>query len=146
VAPVTFTYDGCKLVYDASKQPKYDYDQSSILIASEKGNQPTGNFAFFAAFPKLVAAKTTAFPKPPVPSGPKPPKMSELLEFGSGKDVPGLQRTFSREYLEQNGITREVAEQWRDVYRWQVENMPKNPAAPGRLDLMERVIETLSGG
>ena len=93
-----------------------------------------------------LAAKTTAFPKPPVPSGPKPPKMSELLEFGSGKDVPGLQRTFSREYLEQNGITREVAEQWRDVYRWQVENMPKNPAAPGRLDLMERVIETLSGG
>lgn len=117
--------------------------ESQAGVVFEETGASRGEIDFFDGF---NAPKTTAFPKPPVPSGPKPPKMSELLEFGSGKDVPGLQRTFSREYLEQNGITREVAEQWRDVYRWQVENMPKNPAAPGRLDLMERVIETLSGG
>lgn len=89
-------------------------------------------------------SKTPTFPKPPRPSGPTGPEMSKLLGFGSGSDVPGLQKTCSKEFLQKNGITKEIANQWKEVYRWQVENMPLNPAAPGRLELMNRILKTLA--
>lgn len=91
----------------------------------------------------IAAEKTPTLSKPPVPSGPKPAEMSKLLGFGVGENVPGLQRTFTKEFLQQNGITKDIATQWLDVYRWQVQNMPRNPAAPGRLKLMERIVKIL---
>jgi hypothetical protein len=83
--------------------------------------------------------------KPSVPTiGPKPSKMGEILKFGTGSDVPRQQiGTLSKEYLQEAGITREVAKEWRDVYQWQVQNMPKNGSAAGRLDLMNHILEVL---
>ena len=69
--------------------------------------------------------------------------MGELLGFGSGPEVPGLQKTFTKEFLQKNGISKEIATEWMEVYLWQVQNMPKNPAAPRRLQLMKRILTTL---
>ncbi len=94
-----------------------------------------------------TAAKTplASLPKPSVPTtGPMPAEMGKLLRLGTGSDVPRQQiGTLTREFLEQGGVTREVAEQWRNVYQWQVQNLPKNGSAAGRLDLMNHIMEVL---
>jgi uncharacterized protein DUF4951 len=54
--------------------------------------------------------------------------------------------TLTRVALDQGGVTREMAEGWRDFYRNEMVRKPLNPSAAGRADLMQRAVELLSGG
>ncbi len=54
--------------------------------------------------------------------------------------------TLRREELERAGLTREMAEAWRDFYRHELARNPRNPSAAGRAELMQRAVEFLSGG
>jgi hypothetical protein len=53
--------------------------------------------------------------------------------------------SLTREKLEQAGMTRQIAEAWRDFYRAEVLRNPRNPSARGRTDLMQRAADLLSG-
>jgi len=70
-----------------------------------------------------------------------------VMRWGSG-DAAARARisTLTREELERAGLTREMAEVWRDFYRHENARNPRNPSAAGRAELMQRAVELLSGG
>ena len=69
-----------------------------------------------------------------------------VMRWGSG-DTAARARisTLTRAELERAGLTREMAEAWRDFYRYESTRNPRNPSAAGRAALMQRAIELLSG-
>lgn len=71
---------------------------------------------------------------------------TKIMRWGTG-DAAARARseTLTREELEQAGITRQIAEAWRDFYRAEVSRNPRNPSARGRADLMQRAVDLLSG-
>lgn len=52
--------------------------------------------------------------------------------------------TLTKQELEGAGVTREMAQAWRDFYLQEVRRVPNNPSAAGRADLMQRAVELLS--
>ena len=52
--------------------------------------------------------------------------------------------TLTREELERVGLTREMAEAWRDFYRYESARNPRSPSAAGRAELMQRAVELLT--
>lgn len=70
-----------------------------------------------------------------------------VMRWGSG-DTAARARisTLTREEMVRAGMTRELAEAWRDFYRNESVRNPQNPSAAGRADLMQRVVELLSEG
>ncbi len=72
---------------------------------------------------------------------------TRIMKWGTG-DAAARQRigSLTREELERAGVTRELAEQWRDFYRAEMRRNQANPSAAGRADLMQRAVELLSGG
>ena len=85
---------------------------------------------------------------PPIPRGAR--TISEfgtrVMRWGTG-DAAARARaeSLTREELEQAGLTRQIAEAWRDFYSDEVLRNPRNPSARGRADLMQRAADLLSG-
>ncbi len=52
--------------------------------------------------------------------------------------------TLTKEELQEAGVTRDVAEQWRDFYMHEARRVPANPSATGRAELMQCAVELLS--
>lgn len=54
-------------------------------------------------------------------------------------------KTLTREELEKKGITKDMAEKWRDFYQQEAARNPNNPSATGRAELMQRAVDLLDG-
>ncbi len=70
----------------------------------------------------------------------------KVMKWGRG-DADALARmeTLTREELEQSGVTKDMAQAWRDFYKQVREQNPGNPSAAGREKLMQRAYELLGG-
>ena len=82
---------------------------------------------------------------PPTPSGMMLRTFGQrVMRWGTG-DAAARARisTLTREELERAGLTRDVAEAWRDFYRHELLRNPSNPSAAGRAELMQRAVELL---
>jgi len=51
--------------------------------------------------------------------------------------------TLTRAELITNGVTLEMAREWRDFYAEVARQKPDNPSARGRVELMQRAVELL---
>ena len=70
-----------------------------------------------------------------------------VMRWGTGNEVARARiSTLTRQELERVGLTREMAEAWYDFYRHELARNPRNPSAAGRMELMQRAVEILSGG
>jgi RHS repeat-associated protein len=87
---------------------------------------------------------------PPVPKTPPNTTVGQfgkdIMKWGTG-DAEARARAvnLTREELQRSGVTREMAEAWRDFYREVVKQTPGNPSAAGRADLMQKALELLGG-
>jgi hypothetical protein len=89
---------------------------------------------------------------PPVPSPTQP--MADVMKWGKG--IPGIPETRARigtltlDELVRGGVTKQLAEQWRDFYRAAAARDPfdpatgrGNPQAQPRAELMQRAVDLL---
>ena len=87
--------------------------------------------------------------RPPIPESAATLKRfgGEIMRWGTG-DASARARIagLTKEELDTAGVTREIAERWRDFYRNEVVRHPRNPSARGRADLMQRAVGLLDGG
>jgi uncharacterized protein DUF4951 len=84
-------------------------------------------------------------PRPGLPEGMTPRQFGrDVMRWGTG-DADALSRidSLTREELEQAGVTRDMALQWRDFYRSELARNPGNPSAAGRAELMEAAARLL---
>ncbi len=99
---------------------------------------------------KLESALGTIekLPRPPIPSGVSVAEFgNKVMRWGTGNDAARARiATLTRQELESAGVTREMAEAWREFYRTEALRVPTNPSALGRADLMQQAVELLSGG
>ena len=84
----------------------------------------------------------------PIPTTPGGMSTNEfgtrVMRWGSGHDAARARmQTLTRSELEQAGVTRSMAQQWRDFYRNEMVRNPNNPSAAGRAYLMQRAVELL---
>jgi hypothetical protein len=87
----------------------------------------------------------------PVPSTPGGMSLNQfgtrVMRWGTGDETARARRgTLAREELQRAGVTREMAEAWRDFYINEKARNPSNPSAAGRADLMQHAVDLLSGG
>ena len=87
---------------------------------------------------------------PPVPQTPSNTTVGQfgrdIMKWGTGDaEARARAATLTREELERAGVTRQIAEAWRDFYKEVVKQIPNNPSAAGRADLMQRALELLGG-
>lgn len=69
---------------------------------------------------------------------------NKVMRWGSRNEAARERiATLTKEELQAAGVTREIAEAWRDFYRHEMKRMPDNPSAAGRADLMQRAVELL---
>jgi RHS repeat-associated protein len=69
---------------------------------------------------------------------------TRVMEWGRGNnDARERIGSLTKEQLENRGVTREMAQQWRDFYVNEVLRIPNNPSARGRAELMQRAVELL---
>ena len=69
---------------------------------------------------------------------------TRVMRWGTGNAAARARiRTLTREELERAGLTREMAEAWRDFYRNEFARNPRNPSAAGRAELMQWAVELL---
>ncbi|HEY1014006.1 MAG TPA: DUF4951 domain-containing protein [Herpetosiphonaceae bacterium] len=54
--------------------------------------------------------------------------------------------SLTREELLGHGVTCAMAAAWRDFYLNEIARNPRNPSAPGRVDLLRRVVALLAEG
>jgi RHS repeat-associated protein len=87
-----------------------------------------------------------------VPNLPIPPGLKGFSDFGkkmgwgSGDaEARARMETLTKEELEKNGVTKEMAEKWRDFYKDEIARNPNNPSAAGRADLMQHAADLLDG-
>jgi RHS repeat-associated protein len=102
--------------------------------------------------PRDFRARAQAGEIPPVPQRPPiPSQFRSLAEFGGENGINwgsqlspaqsrALAREFTRERLNQLGITREMLEQWRSFYRYFERYDPGNPSAPGRAAYLDELL------
>ena len=69
-----------------------------------------------------------------------------VMKWGRG-DTEARARigSLTREELEKGGVTKEIAQSWRDFYKGVKAANPGNPSAQGRMELMQRAYELLGG-
>ena len=87
-------------------------------------------------------------PRPPIPSSCQSLRDFgvKIMRWGSGSAAARARMaTLTREELEQAGVTRAMAEGWRDFYRHELLLNPDNPSAESRAELMQRAAELLAG-
>jgi hypothetical protein len=84
-------------------------------------------------------------PPPPTPRGITLREFgTQVMRWGSGDAAARARlRTLTREELERAGLSREMADAWRDFYRHELARNPSNPSAAGRAELMQRAVELL---
>ena len=83
---------------------------------------------------------------PMTPGGGDMASFGLAMGWGSGSEsARERMATITREQLQQIGMTRELAIAWRGFYDEVQRQNPLNPSAAGRRDLMQRVIELLTG-
>ncbi len=95
--------------------------------------------------PAAPAPATGRLPVPPTPNNMGTNAFgTRVMRWGIG-DAAARARisTLTRTELEQAGVTRSMAEQWRAFYRNEILRNPANPSAAGRADLMQRAVELL---
>lgn len=69
----------------------------------------------------------------------------QIMKWGGGHDAARARiATLTKEELQAAGVTKEIAEAWRDLYRHIAATTPKNPSAAGRADLMQHAVDLLS--
>ena len=57
------------------------------------------------------------------------------MGWGTGDaEARARMETLTKEELEKNGVTKEMAEKWRDFYKQEIARNPNNPSAAGRAD------------
>ena len=98
---------------------------------------------------KLESALGT-IEKYPVPNPPPGVSINEfgnkIMRWGQGNEEARARiATLTREELESGGVTKDMAEKWRDFYRTAVLHNEANPSALGRAELMQRALELLGG-
>ena len=70
----------------------------------------------------------------------------KIMKWGTGDaEARARAATLTKQELEQAGVTREMAEAWRNFYRGVAKATPNNPSAAGRADLMQKALELLGG-
>src|SRR5215510_6806105 len=70
-----------------------------------------------------------------------------VMQWGTGSEAARARMaTLTRAELVRAGVTRDMAEAWRDFYLHELRRNPLNPSAAGRAALMQRAIELLRGG
>jgi len=91
-------------------------------------------------------------PRVPPRVPPTPPKTTvpefgkKIMQWGTGDaEARARAATLTKQELEQAGVTREIAQAWRDFYREVVRPTPNNASAAGRVDLMQKAVELLGG-
>lgn len=83
----------------------------------------------------------------PLPSGITTAEFgNNVMKWGTGDEAARARmQTLTREELEKSGVTKEMAETWRDFYKSVKDANPANPSAAGRAELMQRAVDLLSG-
>ena len=67
-----------------------------------------------------------------------------VMRWGTGDSAARARiQTLTREELTRAGLTRNLAEAWRDFYRYELHRNPGNPSAAGRAELMQRAVDLL---
>ena len=67
-----------------------------------------------------------------------------VMRWGTGDAAARARiQTLTREELAHAGLTRNLAEAWRDFYRYELHRNPSNPSAAGRAELMQRAVDLL---
>jgi hypothetical protein len=85
------------------------------------------------------------FPLPDLPEGMTRSQFgTDVMRWGTG-DAEALARidSLTREELQQAGVTRDMALQWRDFYENELARNPNNPSAAGRAELMQAAARLL---
>ncbi len=84
---------------------------------------------------------------PPTPAKTTVPEFGKkTMQWGTGDaEARARAATLTKQDLEQAGVTREIAQAWRDFYREVVRPTPNNASAAGRVDLMQKAVELLGG-
>jgi RHS repeat-associated protein len=68
-----------------------------------------------------------------------------VMRWGTGNtEARARIATLTKTELQAAGVTREIAETWRDFYMNEMKRVPNNPSAAGRAELMQRAVELLS--
>jgi len=84
-------------------------------------------------------------PVPPTPYGISLKTFGQVMRWGTGSaEARARMASLTREELESQGISREIAEAWREFYRNEMRRVPENHTAAGRADLMQRAVELLT--
>jgi hypothetical protein len=119
-----------------------NYSAGKTTETPADGDQTTANEQATAEKPSLEAGR---LPIPPIPPGTTVPEFgNEIMQWGSGSEAARERiETLGRDWLVDKGVTREMAESWRDFYVNETERNPDNPSAHGRADLMEHAAELL---
>jgi len=84
---------------------------------------------------------------PPMPPNMGPSQFGKnVMKWGRGDaEARARIQSLTREELEKNGVTKEMAKQWRDFYQAEKARVPGNPSAAGRAELMQKAYELLGG-
>ncbi len=83
----------------------------------------------------------------PLPEGTETLRqLGKLMKWGTGNDAARRGKMgLSLSELLADGMTPEIAEAWRVFYSEVAARNPDNPSAEGRAELMERVLDLLTG-
>ncbi|HXG63695.1 MAG TPA: RHS repeat-associated core domain-containing protein, partial [Blastocatellia bacterium] len=86
-------------------------------------------------------------PRPATPGGMTPAQFGQQVMRWGRSSAEARQRiaTLTREELENAGVTKEIAQAWREFYRKEMARNPANPSAAGRAELMDRAVKLLGG-
>jgi hypothetical protein len=90
-----------------------------------------------------VNPNISKLPVPPTPGGMSLPQFGNVMKWGTRKEALQRIKTLTKEELVQNGVTKEIAEKWRDFYINEAKRTG-NPSAGPRAKLMQRAVELLS--
>ncbi len=87
-------------------------------------------------------------PRPPIPASSRSVRDfgRRVMRWGTGSAAARARMaTLTREELEQAGVTRAMAEAWRDFYLHELSLNRDIPSAEGRAELMQRAADLLVG-
>ena len=100
-------------------------DGSGILVH----NKPATKWFEFKGLPKPSV--------PNKPGGATNAEFGKLMDWGTGDDAFKAMDKLDPKKLADGGLTPELADEWAEFYKWQAVNVPSNPSAAPRAELME---------
>lgn len=130
------------------------------MVPGQVGRMPAANARSRLPLPPRSVPPSRGTPPTTTTTGPAPvgrlpppptpnnmglnPFGTRVMRWGTGNAAARARMsTLTRAELEAAGVTRPMAEQWRDFYRNEILRNPRNPSAAGRADLMQRAVELL---